>query len=486
MYKIILRENVNRYSCEGLIKIFLRPDLYDLIYAPSAVSDDFWPETEKTPARKNKDRQKYQPNYEAVINLTGDETASTDKNAVKRMLYSRLSALTGYCHEWGILTGVRPVKLAGEIVRRCGSFSKARKELLDFYLLSPEKADLILDIYHYQQEHLPKPPHESVGLYLGIPFCPTRCLYCAFTSNEAKPEEIDRYLKALHREIDGTADAMRMKGWYPESIYIGGGTPTTLTALQLDELLFHIEKAFDFSRLLEFTVEAGRPDTIDSEKLEVIQKHNIGRISINPQSMKDKTLEIIGRTHKSSDIERAFAEAKEAGISCINADVIAGLQGEDENDFVRTLEKIIAMGAENITVHTLAVKRASKLVEMDKDFHYKQAAMVAKQLAAGRKLLKEHGYRPYYLYRQKNMAGGLENTGYCKNDTLSVYNIRIMEEMQTIIALGAGGISKVYYDAENRLERVANVSNYEIYIERIEEMIERKKKNLFQEEETIC
>lgn len=469
MYKIILSENVNRYHCEELIKIFLRPDRFRIYYVPEAVSDSYG-----------------EDKADIVINLTSAAFVEADKDTVKRELFRRLSEATGHCHEWGILTGVRPVKLAGELVRKFGSDEAVSRVLREQYLLSEEKKDLILSIYRYQQKQLSMPPERSVGLYLGIPFCPTRCLYCAFTSNQAEPAEIERYLKALHHEIDGTAALMKSRGLYPESVYIGGGTPTTLTAGQLDELMAHINTAFDISGLREFTVEAGRPDTIDTEKLLVIRKRGAERISINPQSMKDETLEIIGRSHKASDIRRAFEDAKSVGIPCINADVIAGLSGEDEEDFGRTLDQIIAMGADNITVHTLAVKRASRLVELDKDFHYKQAEIVKRQLERGRAILAENGYRPYYLYRQKNMAGGLENVGYCKNDTLSVYNVRIMEEMQTIVALGAGGISKVYYPSENRLERAANVSNYQIYIDRIDEMIERKEKIIFQEEKTIC
>jgi len=272
---------------------------------------------------------------------------------------------------------------------------------------------------------------------------------------------------------------MNEKGIYPESIYIGGGTPTTLNAEQLDGLMKHVNEAFDVSKIREFTVEAGRPDTIDKDKLEVIRNNGGDRISINPQTMKNETLEIIGRSHKSEDIIKSFEEAHEVGIPCINADLIAGLQGEDENDFAASLLKMIELGANNITVHTLSVKKASRLIEEDKYFHFKQAEVVRKQLAVGRKILKEHGYRPYYLYRQKNMAGGLENTGYCKDDLLSPYNIRIMEEEQTIVALGAGGISKRYYPEENRLERVPNVTNYQIYIERLDEMIQRKEDNLF-------
>lgn len=458
MYKIVLHGIKNKYGFDELVKIFLHPDNFTIFYDETENLQDEIPDTE----------------YEQIL-----EFDSSDKNELKIMLYNKLAEMTGIKHEWGILTGVRPVKLAGELVRKLGDFQAAKDKLMNYYLLSEEKADLILDIYKYQQEVLNKPPQNGIGMYIGIPFCPTRCLYCAFASNKAVPEEIEKYLAALHKEIDAVAEMMNKKDIYPESIYIGGGTPTTLSAEQLDELMMHVNKVFDVSKIKEFTVEAGRPDTIDKAKLAVIKKNGGDRISINPQTMKDETLEIIGRSHKSDDIIRAFNEAHEVGIDCINADLIAGLQGEDENDFAASLLKMIELGAKNITVHTLSVKKASRLIEEDKYFHFKQAEVVRKQLAVGRKILAENGYRPYYLYRQKNMAGGLENTGYCKEDTLSPYNIRIMEEEQTIVALGAGGISKRYYPDENRLERVPNVTNYQIYIERLDEMINRKEENLF-------
>lgn len=461
MYNIVLHNCTNKYGYDELVKVFLNPDDFNIFF------DDDEENTEVIEGKPD-------------IELTMPDDA--DKNFLKRELYKKLQELTGQSHEWGILTGVRPAKLAGEIACALGSYDETEKKLREEYFLSAEKAHLITDTYRYQQEKLGKPPAGSVGIYIGIPFCPTRCLYCSFASNQVKDSEIARYLVALHKEIDFVADGMKKKGWYPESIYIGGGTPTTLNAEQLDELISHVQQAFDVTKLKEFTIEAGRPDTIDKDKLRVIKERGVDRISINPQTMKDKTLEIIGRSHKADDIERAFTEAKETAIPCINADVIAGLPEEDADDFERTLNKIIAMGAENITVHTLAVKRASRLIDIDKNFHYKQAEIVKEQLSRGNKILAENGYRPYYLYRQKHMAGGLENVGYCKDDTLSIYNIRIMEEMQTIVALGAGGISKVYYEDENRLERVPNVTNYEIYIERLDEMLERKDKNMFQEE----
>ncbi|MBK5245720.1 MAG: coproporphyrinogen dehydrogenase HemZ, partial [Peptostreptococcaceae bacterium] len=254
---------------------------------------------------------------------------------------------------------------------------------------------------------------------------------------------------------------------------------TTISAYQLDQLLSLLENTFNLNHCIEITVEAGRPDTISKEKLEVIAKHKIERISINPQTMKNSTLELIGRDHSAEQIIEAFELARKAGIKIINADLIAGLPKEKCSDFQETLQKVIELEAENITVHTLAVKRASRLKDIDSLFHYKQEDVVCEMLDVAEKMLAANGYRPYYLYRQKHMAGGLENVGYCKDHTDGIYNMRIMDEHQTIIALGAGGITKVYFPEDDRLERVPNVSNYEIYIERIDKMIKRKKDNLF-------
>ena len=459
LYKILIKSIEKKYDYAELIKIFLRPDEFTL-YAETEY--DEYVQNEAEP-------------------LVFNERASNDKNEVKRELYRRLSELTGRAPEWGILTGVRPVKLTGELFERLGSEDAVRQELAETYLLDGEKIELLLETYLYQQEVCGKPDEKSVGLYIGIPFCPTRCIYCSFTSNQVGDAEIARYLDALKQEIAFAGRRMRETGLSIESIYIGGGTPTTLTEAQLDDLLDTLEANMDLSAVREFTVEAGRPDTITYEKLEVLKKHGIERISINPQSMKKETLELIGRSHQPGDIVKAFQKADWVGIPIVNADLIAGLPEETPDDFAATLEAILALEPENITVHTLAVKRASRLVEVDKDFHYRQGETVAAMLKIAREKLRTAGFRPYYLYRQKHMAGSFENVGYCRENTPSVYNIRIMEEKQTILALGAGGISKMYYPKENRLERVPNVSNYEIYISRLEEMLDRKEENIFKE-----
>ena len=484
--------HMNQY--EELVKLFLNPADFKIVTGTDNVSESEILEDAGTSAHGAGSSEP------AVQNIVREFDFNGDKNKIKREIYHYLSEVTGEKPKWGILTGIRPVKLAGELYESmkaefasnghsadgASSVRAAVKQHLQTeYLISDEKSNLILDMYEYQQEHLGKPPANSAGIYIGIPFCPTRCLYCSFTSNQVSCDKYEGYLEALFKEISFVGEGMKRDGITVESIYIGGGTPTSLNDDQLDRLLSHIKDSFDLSSSKEFTVEAGRPDTFTPEKLEVLKKHGVERISINPQTMHDETLVTIGRDHTVQQTRDAFKMAYGCGIPVVNADLIAGLPDEDVDDFLESLKEVMEFGPENITLHTLAVKRSSRLKEMDENFHYKQPRLTEEMLVKAKEILTAAGYRPYYLYRQKHTAGSTENIGYCKNDTLSLYNVRIMEEAQSIIALGAGGITKVYYPEENRLERVPNVSNYEIYIERIEEMLDRKAKNLFQEV-TLC
>ena len=458
MYKIFFNQAKNQYELKEMVRMFLSEAEYEL------TEEDI-----RSGGTAESDAE------ELFIRIP-DEI--TEKNEAKRFLYNQLSSITGKQPDWGILTGVRPAKLTGELEKRYGS-PEAADVLKQEFLVAPSKIDLLLETRAVQRDLAAPAEPEAVGLYLGIPFCPTRCVYCSFTSNPADETKIEQYLETLEKEIEYTGRRMHACGMYPDSIYIGGGTPTTLSAEQLDRLLGKINAAFDCSRLREYTVEAGRPDTITKEKLQAILQHGAERISINPQSMKEKTLERIGRKHTPEQIERAFLLAKQVGVPIVNMDLIAGLPGEIPEDFLRSLQRVLELGPENITVHTLAVKRASKLRELDETYCYRQGQTVREMLERGRVLLRDAGYRPYYLYRQKQMTGNFENVGYAKPGTESLYNIKIMEENQTVVALGAGGISKFYEPKENRLERVPNVSNYEIYMERIDEMLQRKEEGIF-------
>lgn len=469
MYKIILKNLKPKNVYLELIDVFLRPDEYICVTDENlnGISD------------QSKEPDSVKPEtVEQELFFDGADY-SMDRNLAKQAMFTRLSEITGKTPEWGIMTGIRPVKVAGELLKETGSVDQVQERLTGFYFLSDKKAAQIIEMAQHQKNLLGESAPKAVGIYIGIPFCPTRCLYCSFTSNKGNELQIQEYLKALHKEIRVIGTEMKIRGLYPESVYFGGGTPTTLSANQLEELISMMENSFNMEHCMEITMEAGRPDTITDEKLKVIASHGVQRISINPQTMKDETLHVIGRNHDSNEIREAFTSARKAGIPMINADLIAGLPGETAEDFKYSLSEVILMNADNITIHTLAVKRASRLIAMDSQFHYKQEAVVKEMLALGEEMLNLHGYRPYYLYRQKHMAGGLENVGYSKGKTEGIYNIRIMDEHQTIIALGAGGITKAYYPKENRLERVPNVSNFEIYVERIDEMIQRKKDNLF-------
>ena len=403
-----------------------------------------------------------------------NEAGSSDREEVKRELYGLLSQLTGMTPPWGTLTGVRPLKPALDMCRQ-GSVKDMERSIRQKYLLSEQKASLLADIADYQLSSVSGVPWEKSSLYIGIPFCPTRCAYCSFASNVAPAEDHALYLDNLLKEIDYAGSLAKEHGTELESIYIGGGTPTTLSAAQLEKLINRVSDAYGVSPSgLEFTVEAGRPDTITKEKLETLRQLGISRISINPQSMKDRTLRLIGRDHNAADIREGFRLARETGFDVINADLIAGLPEENLDDFRASLSEMIELGAENITIHTLSVKRGSRLKENDPAYYRKNAAIVSSMLDLSREMLSAAGYRPYYIYRQKHQIGALENVGWCLPGKHSIYNIRIMEDKQTVIGLGAGAVGKVYHPAEDRLERIANVSNYRIYSERFDEMLSRK------------
>lgn len=403
-----------------------------------------------------------------------DPGMSSDRDAVKREMYGLLSDITGIRPPWGTLTGVRPLKPALEIAKR-SSVEEMRSVMSHRYLISPEKASLLADIASYQLENVKGDPWEKASVYAGIPFCPTRCAYCSFASNVAPPEARAAYLADLIKETVYAGGLAKEHGTKIESVYIGGGTPTTLTADQLTELISAVTGSFGIDpETIEFTVEAGRPDTITEDKLSAMRALGISRISINPQTMKDETLRLIGRDHSAEDIREAYRLASGAGFDVINADLIAGLPGENEKDFENGLREIIGLGANNITVHTLSVKRGSRLKEADPDYYRKNTETVSGMLDISHSVLSEEGFRPYYIYRQKHQIAALENIGWCRPGKHSIYNIRIMEDKQTIIGLGAGAVGKVYYPGDDRIERIANVSNYSIYSGRFDEMLARK------------
>lgn len=398
------------------------------------------------------------------------------KNILKRLLYHLLSEVTKITLPWGTLTGIRPTKipmgklLLGENEEMIQNFMKEQ------YLCSEEKINLSLEITKREVQILNDIDFKNgYSIYIGIPFCPTTCLYCSFTSYsiEKYADVVEDYLTALFKEIEFASTC------YPNrkltTIYIGGGTPTTLSSNQLERLIIKIKSSFPMKNVREFTVEAGRPDSITKEKLKVLKEQGITRISINPQTMKQETLDLIGRRHTTAQIEDAFYMARELGLNNINMDIILGLPGENAYDVSYTLEQIHKMDPDSLTVHTLALKRAANLNINKEKFNDLIPKDTKEMLRLSSDYAKASGYLPYYLYRQKNMADNLENIGYAKKGKEGIYNILIMEERHTILALGAGSSSKFVSQDQIQIDRIENVKSVKDYIERIDEMILRKK-----------
>lgn len=411
--------------------------------------------------------------------------AQEKKKIVTKMVYRFLSEKTGQEMAWGMLTGVRPTKLAMHQMENGMNEAQAKAFLQEVYCVSEKKARLAVDIACREKALLSKLDYlNGFSLYVGIPFCPSICSYCSFSSSpiDVWSPRMDDYLKALCIELHHIAK--ETEGKTLNTIYIGGGTPTTLTAKQLEKLLNVVDELFlnkeRGAELLEYTVEAGRPDSITKEKLEVICSHPVTRISVNPQTMQQKTLDLVGRKHSVQAVKDIFHLARELGFDNINMDLIAGLPGENAEDMRDTLRQIEELSPDSLTVHSLAIKRAARMAQEQpvRDLHTEITEMVEDAAKTAEKL----GLVPYYLYRQKNIAGNFENVGYAKADKAGIYNILIMEEKQTIYAAGAGATTKIVLPEkiktengkETNLIRIENVKNIEEYIARIDEMIKRK------------
>ncbi len=418
------------------------------------------------------------------------------KNDLKRLVYRVMCAFTGQTLPWGTLTGIRPTKIAMQLMDAGMDDAKMRDFFDREYRISEAKYRLCTTVAANERRILKdavssgecvnsdfSEPLRGFSLYVGIPFCPTICAYCSFSSYPlgAWRGRVDDYLEVLFKEIDAVSDMLcDAQGGAPKPLtfYMGGGTPTSLSAAQMDQLLTKLEQHFRLDQVREKTIEAGRPDSITADKLEVIRAHGITRISINPQTMNERTLEAIGRRHSVEQVREAYALARSHGFDNINMDLIAGLPGEHMADFENTLSEIRRMAPESLTVHALAIKRAARV---NREKLYLQSAPVAEvseMIDRSFETATEMGMAPYYLYRQKNIAGNLENVGYAKPGFEALYNILIMEEKQSIIALGAGGTTKLVYPGENRIERAENVKSVKDYMERCDEMIGRKRRAL--------
>jgi len=396
------------------------------------------------------------------------------KQKLASVLYQALVEMTGKEMPWGFLTGIRPTKIVHEMMEENLTDEEIKKRLLEFYFIREDKIQLMMEVAKKEKEILDKNKDNELSIYIGIPFCPTRCLYCSFTSYaiEKREKQVEDYLDALEKEILSSRKYLKDK--FIRSLYIGGGTPTSLNAAQLERLLIQINKSFFMDEIEEFTVEAGRPDTITKEKLNLLKKYHVNRISINPQTMDNETLVRIGRKHNKEDIIKAFYMARELGFDNINMDLILGLPGEDRKNLSYTMSQIQKLSPDSITVHTMAIKRASRLKETLDDYSLIDENEIEKMIEMSYESAIQMGMQPYYLYRQKNMLGNFENVGYAKVGKESVYNIQIMEEKESILALGAGAITKLVDKENNKIERIANVKNVDEYIKRIDEMILRK------------
>ena len=400
------------------------------------------------------------------------------KNYLKRTLYDILSELTGRTLPWGTLTGIRPVKIPMMLMENGYTNPKIAEYMRETYYTGNKKTSLAIAVANREKEILDSiDPQSGYSLYVGIPFCPSICLYCSFGSHpyDRWGHLADAYLETLFKELAFIADSMKDKRL--DSIYVGGGTPTTLTAVQLEKLLKKIKELFNTENVREFTVEAGRPDTVDEEKMAVLYENGVDRISVNPQTMNQKTLDLIGRAHTVEQIITAFETARRTGFKNINMDIIVGLPGEGIEEVRHTVEEIRKLSPDSLTVHSLALKRATRLnlfkeKYIPESFDNSQEIMDIIDLAS-----MQMGMEPYYMYRQKNMAGNLENIGYARRGCFGIYNIMIMEEKQTIMAAGSGASTKFVFD-DGRIERAENVKDLKNYIERIDEMLMRKEKYL--------
>ena len=407
--------------------------------------------------------------------LTGPlETDRACQRILKLAFYRAGTQALGSQPPWGALTGVRPVKLPTRAMKAGKTPAQARALLEREYFVSPDRARLAMDCAQASLAADRSLAADEVSLYAGIPFCPTRCAYCSFISADVgrSLKLVDPYLDGLLREVERAGAGLRSAGKHVRTLYVGGGTPTTLSAGQLDALLTAMERHLPLDRCTERTVEAGRPDTITPDKLRVLQAHGVGRISINPQTLEDHVLEAIGRQHTAGDIARANDLARQVGFDCVNMDLIAGLPRDDLAGFQRSLNGVLAMEPENITVHTLALKKGSRL--MEQGGAVPDGAEVARMLDFSAAALRAAGYRPYYLYRQKYMSGSLENVGWARPGKENLYNICMMEELHSVLSLGAGGVTKLVDRETGAIRRLSNPKFAHEYLEQLPHILEQK------------
>ena len=406
-----------------------------------------------------------------------DETVRLRRRILQQSFYLAALPHLEQVPAWGALAGVRPTKLSTKAMLEGKTAEEAKKEMQDVYFVTPQRAELAADCSSSTVKAAALLDKDDISLYVGIPFCPTRCAYCSFVSRTVgkRTELMEPYLQALTKELELTGKRLEKSGKHIRSGYFGGGTPTPLTSGQMAWLLDAIHDSFDLSRNLEFTVEGGRPDTLNGEKLRVIRQHGADRMSINPQTMEDAVLKACGRPHKAADVLRAYKEAADAGFLAINMDLIAGLPQDSYDGFCRSLDAVAALDPANITVHTLALKKGADLFE--KKVILPSQEEVTKMVDYANNSLASLSYKPYYLYRQKYMSGSFENVGWSRDGLDCLYNIYMMEELHTILSLGGGGMNKVNLP-EGKLQRFHNPKFPEQYIQQIDDVL-RQKEEMF-------
>lgn len=464
---LVIDSHPYRYEAEALCRLFLRGRELKIYEGEEIPAEDFiytYVSGDEISVRVNMDGK----------DISAKDSAAENKAAkMEYLLYKTLSEITGLLPKWGTLTGIRPVKLALSMMDGGLSSEELREKLKTERLVTDEKLDLLLSTAEHERAIRAFSKPESVSIYISIPFCPSRCSYCSFTSHaiEKAVKLIPQYVDLLCGELRDTAVLINELGLRLETVYMGGGTPTVLTAEQLDRVLSTARSSFDFGTVRELTVEAGRPDTITPEKLEVMKKNGVDRISINPQTMDDGVLELIGRKHTAKDVVDSFNMARSFGFDNINMDLISGLPGDDFDKFRSTIDSVLELDPENITLHTLTVKRSANLVN-DARTMLNRTVDEMNEHAFG--CFEAAGYYPYYLYRQKGTVEGLENTGFCKPGKEGIYNIFIMDETHTILATGAGGVTKMKDPHGPKIERIFNFKFPYEYIDRFDLMNERK------------
>lgn len=411
--------------------------------------------------------------YAVCYEKDSSDCDSLRERYLAKAIIKVLTDITGIVPPWGILTGVRPAKLMRRYINLEGE-AAAGEIFTSFLEVSPEKTALAADVAKYENACIALSDKNSFSLYISIPFCPTRCSYCSFVSHSIDKAKklIPDYVKNLCREIEETAKTAKELGLSLETVYMGGGTPTSFSASDLQKITASLAENFDMTKVREFTVEAGRPDTIDEEKLLVLKNAGVTRISINPQTFSDSVLSAIGRSHTADDAVDKYFLARSLGFSNINMDFIAGLPTDSFEGFKRTLDKAVELSPENITVHTLSLKRSSSIVtENSEDTVCKETELMVNYANS---VLRENGYFPYYMYRQSKSVGNLENVGWCKKDVPCLYNIYMMEEIHTVLAVGGAAVTKLKDPVSDNLTRVYNFKYPYEYITRFDEIIERK------------